>query len=198
MARFSFRPSLTLKGRKSKGLRGFTGKPFHPPLTDVPIGAYVLAAAFDVISLIAGDDAWGIEFYRAATFALVAGAIVSLGTALTGALDWAKSAPKGTQARRTANAHGITMLTVTAIVLVDILLRLTAFNDEVSAPVVIVVLTVVATLLMIMGAAIGGSLVFDYGFNVKTAGDSPAWHESEVDLMPGQKPAPSGSAGSEP
>lgn len=35
----------------------------------------------------------------------------------------------------------------------------------------------------------GGSLAFDHGFNVKTGGDSPAWHESEVDLLPGQKPA---------
>ena len=52
MHRFSFRPALTLKGRKSFGLRGFAGKPFHPPLTDVPIGAYVLAAAFDVLSVV--------------------------------------------------------------------------------------------------------------------------------------------------
>src|SRR2546423_1167222 len=35
---FSFRPSLTLRGRTFKGLRGWAGKPFHPPLTDVPIG----------------------------------------------------------------------------------------------------------------------------------------------------------------
>jgi len=43
MAKFSVRPSITFKGRKFLGLRGFTGKPLHPPLTDVPIGAYVLA-----------------------------------------------------------------------------------------------------------------------------------------------------------
>jgi hypothetical protein len=30
--------------------------------------------------------------------------------------------------------------------------------------------------------------VFDYGFNVETAGDSPVWHQSEVDVFPGQKP----------
>lgn len=199
MSRFSFRPSLTLKGRKSKGLRGFTGKPFHPPLTDVPIGAYVLAATFDVISVIAGDDrAWGFEFYRAATFALVAGLVVSLATALTGTLDWMRSTPKGTQARRTANAHGITMVTVTVLILVNIVLRLTAFDDDVSTPIVILVLTLVAVLLLLIGAGIGGSLVFDYGFNVKTAGDSPEWHESDVDLLPGQKPAPSGSTAAEP
>ena len=39
MKTFSFRPTLTLKGRKFKGLRGFSAKPFHPPLTDVPITA---------------------------------------------------------------------------------------------------------------------------------------------------------------
>ena len=27
-----------------------------------------------------------------------------------------------------------------------------------------------------MGATFGGTLVFDYGFNVETAGDSPVWH----------------------
>ena len=40
MRRFSFRPALTLKGRKFKGPRGWAGKPLHPPLTDFPIAAY--------------------------------------------------------------------------------------------------------------------------------------------------------------
>ena len=40
MARlYSIRPTWSLKGRRSQGLRGFSGKPFHPPLTDFPIGA---------------------------------------------------------------------------------------------------------------------------------------------------------------
>ncbi|MEA2477997.1 MAG: hypothetical protein QOC87_2196, partial [Actinomycetota bacterium] len=40
MARlFSIRPAMKLSGRKFKGLRGFAGKPFHPPLTDIPIAA---------------------------------------------------------------------------------------------------------------------------------------------------------------
>src|SRR3546814_2176796 len=69
MRRFSFRPALTLRGRTFKGLRGWAGKPLHPPLTDVPVGAYMLAAAFDVISFAGGDDqAWARDFYRAASF----------------------------------------------------------------------------------------------------------------------------------
>ncbi len=35
---FSLRPSLTAPTRKFKGLR-VGGKPLHPPLTDVPVGA---------------------------------------------------------------------------------------------------------------------------------------------------------------
>ena len=50
MRRFSVRPTLTLRGRTFKGLRGWSGKPTHPPLTDFPIAAYILAAAFDVIA----------------------------------------------------------------------------------------------------------------------------------------------------
>ena len=43
--RLSFRPSLTLKGRKFFGpLRGAAGKPVHPPLTDIPSAAYMFAA----------------------------------------------------------------------------------------------------------------------------------------------------------
>jgi uncharacterized membrane protein len=48
------------------------------------------------------------------------------------------------------------------------------------------VLSVVIGLLVSVGAMFGGSLVYDYGFNVETAGDHPAWHESDTDVFPGQ------------
>jgi hypothetical protein len=35
MPKFFVRPSLTLTRRKFQGLRGFTGRPFHPPPTDL-------------------------------------------------------------------------------------------------------------------------------------------------------------------
>ena len=118
MRTFSFRPALTLRGRKFKGLRGFSGKPLHPPLTDVPVGAYVLVAVFDVISRIAGNDSTvGRDFFISGTHVIIAGAIVSLGAALTGFWDWWRSTEPGNQARRTANWHMTVMLTVTGIVI---------------------------------------------------------------------------------
>ena len=187
MRKLSFRPALSLRGRKFKGLRGWAGKPLHPPLTDIPVGAYMLAVAFDLISFLGQDQEWARDFYRAGTFTLVGGAVVSVFAALTGFWDWLKSTEKGTQARRTANAHGWTMVTVTVLVLVDIALRWFAYNDDLYTGAVVLVLTVLAAALTVVGGSIGGSIAYDYGFNVETSGDHPVWHQSEVDVFPGQK-----------
>src|SRR4051812_10298001 len=192
MRRLSFRPGLTTSGRKFKGLRGFAGKPFHPPLTDVPIVAYLFAAAFDILSIAthSGHPIVARQLYVAGTWTLLGGAAVSLLTALTGWADWHRSSEPGTQARRTINAHAIIMLTVTAIVLVDLLTRVTASDDAARTPVGLMVLSVVAAALVSLGATYGGSLVYGYGFNVETAGDHPVWHQNEVDVYAGHKAAP--------
>ena len=187
MRRFSVRPAITMKGRKFKGLRGWAGKPFHPPLTDIPIAAYILGATFDVVSVIGGDDrSWGQDFWRAATYVFVAGAAVSVLAALTGLIDWLRSSEAGTQARRTANTHATIMVVVTLLTLVDVFLHLDGYNTELAAPGGVAVLSVAIALLVSWGATYGGSLVFDYGFNVETAGDSPVWHQSDVDVLPGE------------
>jgi uncharacterized membrane protein len=190
MRHFSFRPALTLRGRTFKGLRGWAGKPLHPPLTDVPVGAYMLVAAFDVISVAGQSEAWGRDFYRAGTFTLVGGAAVSLFTALTGFWDWLRSSEAGTQARRTANAHALTMITVTVLVLADIGTRILLYPGHRYTPVLPFVLSLAAAGLTVLGGTIGGSLAYDYGFNVETAGDSPVWHRSERDVLPGHHDAP--------
>lgn len=206
MARwFSIKPGLTIRGRKFKGLRGWAGKPFHPPLTDIPIAAYILGATFDVLSwllrdgtmtadssggmaLASGGPGLSHDLWRAGTFLFIAGLIVSIPTALTGFWDWWKSAEKHTQAWRTANWHMAVMLTTTGLVVVDILMRWKSDQDMYTT-VPIMVLSVVIAGLVSLGATYGGSLVYDYGFNVETAGDHPVWHESEKDVFPGEDKA---------
>ena len=186
MRRFAVRPTLTLRGRTFKGLRGWSGKPLHPPLTDFPIAAYVLAAAFDVISVIGGSDhAWAREFWHAGTFTFIGGAAVSVLAALTGLWDAWKSSEAGTQARRTINVHATIMVTVTVLALANIVWRLNDYNVRDHTPGGIVALSVVIAVLVSLGATFGGTLVYDYGFNVETAGDSPVWHKSEEDVLPG-------------
>jgi uncharacterized membrane protein len=130
---------------------------------------------------------WARDFFRAGTYVFIAGAFVSVFAALTGFWDWLRSTEKGTQARRTANTHAWTMVTVTVLALIDIALRLNVYHTRTHPTIAILVLSIVVALLVGIGATFGGTLVFDYGFNVETAGDSPVWHVSEVDVFPGQK-----------
>ena len=46
-------------------------------------------------------------------------------------------------------------------------------------------------MLTALGATYGGSMVFDYGFNVETAGITRVWHRSEFDVLPGHHASPS-------
>jgi uncharacterized membrane protein len=191
MARlYSIRPTWSMKGRRFQGLRGFSGKPFHPPLTDFPIVCYVLAAVFDLISFFSdASDPKAHDFFAAATFVMVSGFIVSLGAALTGFMDWWKGIPrdrksgvigkaKHTQVWRTINWHATVMLTVTAITLIDIILRVSGF-DEGQTQGAWLVLSLLAGGLVLFGAAYGGTLVFEYGFNVENVAE--VWEETEQD-----------------
>ncbi len=188
MRKFSVRPAITLRGRKFKGLRGWAGKPSHPPFTDFPVAAYVLAAVFDVISVVGGSShPWAREFFHAATYVFVGGAAVSLLAALTGWWDWLKSSQPGNQARRTINTHAVIMITVTVLALADIAWRLNAYHTASCTGIALAALSAIVAILVSLGATYGGTLVFDYGFNVETAGDHPVWHTSEDDVFPGHE-----------
>jgi len=200
---FSIRPGVTLRGRKFKGLRGWAGKPFHPPLTDIPIAAYTIAPVFDLLAYLGtrystfyeAETAQGL--FDAATWVFAAGYLVAVPTIITGFWDWWKGLSRDsstgwlgraarTQAWRTANWHAVVMIAANVLVLVNVLLRWKGDATEPSLG--ILVLSGAAALLTFLGATYGGSLVYDYGFNVETAGDHPVWHESERDVMPGEKP----------
>jgi uncharacterized membrane protein len=200
---FSIKPGVTLRGRRFKGLRGWAGKPFHPPLTDIPIAAYVIAPIFDFISYVLHEKPTLFDLsnnvpgtlYDAATYTFVAGFIVAIPTILTGTWDWWKGLErepstgwlgkaKRTQAWRTANWHAVVMLATNFLVLVTILCRWNGDDQHTSLGYLI--LSVVIASLVSLGATYGGSLVYDYGFNVETAGDHPVWHESERDVLPGE------------
>ena len=48
----------------------------------------------------------------------------------------------------------------------------------------VLLLSLVIFVLITIGGSLGGELTYDYGFNVETAGDSPVWAKSELDVMP--------------
>ncbi|HET7483345.1 MAG TPA: DUF2231 domain-containing protein [Actinomycetota bacterium] len=193
---FSIKPTLVIRGRKFKGIRGWAGKPFHPPLTDFPIVAYFLAGTFDLISYIAfkrnPEGTVARDFFIAATHVIIAGGVVSTLTIVTGFWDWLKSAPKRTQAWRTANWHMAIMLTTTILAAADILLRLAYWSTgyEQGADLTLLILSLIVAGLVSFGSAYGGTMVYEYGFNVEQDFDH-AYTESEVDKLYHQEIPPS-------
>ncbi len=202
---YSIKPAVSFRGRRFRGIRGWKGKPSHPPLTDFPIVCYVLAAFCDVVSYVAASDAIGgpnasvaHDFFAAGSIAIIAGAVMSLPTAVTGFWDWWKGLPrdrssgpigvaKHSQVWRTANWHMTVMLTATAIVIVDIVVRLGQSSDDASS-LVVMILSVIVAALVAFGSAYGGALVYEYGFNVESVEGTSVWDETEEDVLPGRRP----------
>jgi uncharacterized membrane protein len=182
----SLKPSFTLRPREFYGIRGWAGKPVHPMLTGFPIVGYLLAAVFDIASLIARNLSlsWANEAFIASTWAMVAGFLISILTATTGLLDW-PATTKGTQVRRTLNAHATVMVTATLLALATVLLRLHWWPGMQGTVLSITVMTVLVAVLVLTGAWIGNDLVFEHGFRVEPARNTPAWEPSEVDILPG-------------
>jgi uncharacterized membrane protein len=184
MRRFSFRPTLELRGRKFKGLRGLAGKPFHPPLTDLTTGAYIIGPLLLIVAFLFKGSSWAGDANKAGAWVLLIGGISSLVTALTGFADWLNT-QKGTQIRRMANAHAWTMITLTVIVLFSLWYIFLAEGGEyfTEPSGFTAVLAVVIAGLVTIGGTMGGSLVYDWGFNIETAKDHPVWHTSETDII---------------
>ena len=197
---YSIRPTLSLKGRRFQGVRGFTGKPFHPPLTDFPIVCFTLAALFDLVSYFSStSDPKARDFFVAATFVMVAGYVVAVLAIITGFWDWWKGIPrdrksgpigkaKHTQVWRTINWHATVMITAQVATFLNLIQRVPNFEEGQTQPLWLI-LSLLAAALVLFGAAYGGTLVFEYGFNVENVEE--VWRENEVDRLPGDKPGSS-------
>lgn len=183
MRRFSFQPALEVRGRKFKGLRGLAGKPFHPPLTDVTVGAYTIGPILLIVAFLFKDSSWAGDAQKAGNWVLLIGAISSIATALTGFADWLNT-QKGTQVRRMVNAHAWTMIVLSVVVVFDLWYVFLGDGEDFTEPSgLTLVLSLVILALVTVGGTIGGSLTYDWGFNVETAKDHPVWHPSETDII---------------
>src|SRR5262245_42783674 len=80
-------------------LKGYPGHPSHPPLTDVSVGAYTVAAALLVLGTLGLQEP---AMAHGALLAISAGLILAPPTMLTGLLDW-RDLPPRTPKRKLAN-----------------------------------------------------------------------------------------------
>jgi uncharacterized membrane protein len=149
-------------------VRGWPGKPSHPPLTDASIGAYTVGVAM----LVAG--ALGLEEEEMAHGSLIAisgGLALAAPTALTGLLDWLQI-EKGTTRRTAATIHLLTMVSATLVFAGAWLAQRPGYLDD-QIESLGLALGLVAEGLLAAGGYIGGTLVFIYGVRVVQRPDAP-------------------------
>jgi uncharacterized membrane protein len=149
-------------------LRGWAGKPSHPPLTDASIGAYTVGVAM----LVAGK--LGLQTPQMAVGALIAisgGLLLAAPTALTGLLDWLRL-PQGSPVRTVATAHLVAMVSATMLFAGTWLAQRPGYNHgDVRGSALVLGLLAEATLTL--GGYLGGTIVFVYGTRVLGREDTP-------------------------
>lgn len=167
-------------------LKGFPGKPSHPPLTDAAIGAYTIGVAMLVLGALGVEEE---QMAHGALLAIGGGLILAVPTALTGLLDWL-DLPKGTPVRATATLHLLTMVAATVMFALTFLAHLDGYDDG-TVEALAWILGLVAEALLILGGTIGGALAYVYGVRVIKRQDvAPA-----NAILPGRaerEPAPAG------
>jgi uncharacterized membrane protein len=149
-------------------IKGWPGKPSHPPLTDASIGAYTVGVAMLVLGTLGIEEE---QMAHGALLAIGGGLALALPTALTGLLDWL-DIPKGTPARTTATLHLFTMLTATVVFALAFLAQLDGY-DHGQVETLPLICGLAAEALLAAGGYIGGAIVFVYGNRVLKRPDVP-------------------------
>jgi nitrite reductase/ring-hydroxylating ferredoxin subunit/uncharacterized membrane protein len=124
------------------------GHPVHAVVTDVPIGAMTVSIIADVIGQPIVADV-----------SLLLGILAMVASAVTGAADYTEV--DGT-ARNRATVHSVIMVVALVLYLISLAIRSGSPTDRL-APILI---SLVAYLLLSLGAAIGGDLVYLIGTHV--------------------------------
>lgn len=160
--------------RRFKSLLNGTwlGHPLHPAITDVPIGAWLLALIFDIMWLISPSmNGWAA---RGAEGLVLIGILAAVGAALTGLADWSDSYG----AERTVGLYhaGLNSLAL-VLYIISFVLRLSVPTGESVGAAIIGFLGVASVL---VAAYLGGDMVFGKGTGV----NHTAWQEGSHEYAP--------------
>lgn len=140
-------------------LTGPYGHPFHPILVTVPIGAWVSSLVFDIASRVSQ----GQGLAQGARWLIGIGIVGALVAAMIGFLDFL-TIPRRTRAYRTAVAHLVLNLAVTAAYAGNFAWRLNADTNTTEWGQL--ALSVVSLAALAVSGALGGKLAYHYGVRV--------------------------------
>jgi len=146
------------------------GEPLHVVLTDVPVGAWTVAMAFDALDLVFNRG----EFARACEASIGIGLLGAAGAAVTGMTDWSDVDPP---ARRLGLVHGLLNLSGAALFATSLFLR--KKKSRVAGRIV----GVLGYTVMGYAAHLGGKLVYEHRVGVDRT-DGQVFPEQFAAVLP--------------
>ena len=135
------------------------GHPIHQMLIVVPLGLWVIAVVFDLITVFRPIE----ELSIASFWNIVAGSAGAVLAAVFGVVDWT-GIPKGTRAKRIGIFHAVTNVAVLALFVLAAVMRYDNPSYFVTTQALVVEL--VAFVLGGLGGWLGGELVDRLGVGV--------------------------------
>jgi uncharacterized membrane protein len=142
-------------------LQGGPGRPLHPMLVHFPVALYPTSLVFDALSHLSED---GTPFVQGAFALIVIALVVSALAVAAGFADFL-TIENGSRTWRIAVLHMSLQLVTAGLFLANAVLRGRDL-DVTATPVGPVVLTVIGLLTLVVGAALGGELVYRHGRRV--------------------------------
>ncbi len=143
-------------------LAGSYGHPIHPILVTLPIGAWVFAVLFDLISYASAEPRiWS----HGAMWLMLFGVLGAALAAIFGSIDLL-NVPRGTAAFATGRIHAVLNSTALVLFLCNFIWRYRSQDGWETAPVGSLVLSIIG--LAVVGASgfLGGKLAYHYGVRV--------------------------------
>jgi uncharacterized membrane protein len=154
---------VLIASRPRSPVSGPYGRPFHPMIAAVAIGAWVCSFGFDLISQVA-DTAW--VYARGAYVLVGVGVVVGVIAATVGLIDLV-NLPRGTRAFRTGVRHLLAMDAALLAFAASFLVRRTSefrWHDGVEPAAM--ALSVVGLVALAVGVWLGSTLSYRYGVRV--------------------------------
>ena len=146
------------------------GEPLHAVLTDVPVGAWTVAMAFDALDLLCDRS----EFARACETSIGIGLLGAAGAAVTGMTDWSDVDPP---ARRLGLIHGLLNLSGAALFATSLFLRKKKSRKTGR------IVGVLGYAVMGYAAHLGGKLVYEHRVGVDRT-DGQVFPEQFAAVLP--------------
>ena len=127
--------------------------PLHPVLTDIPIGAWLIAVVLDIVAVVFRVPNLGF----ASGLAILIGILAAVATIASGLMDWQDVDPRELTIGLT---HGLINITGTILFTLSFFWRW-ADNWQIDAGKAL--LSIVAYIFLVAGGYLGGTLVFRFG-----------------------------------